>query len=201
MALELPPWLPPAVAEEAAALMQGFGDDSKIGTAIRRLATDERLRPVWNDKRRSVDALRELFFIAATLAGFSLPAKTRAELERDYERTRELTASLRKPAEIASSLWLSESNRAAAGSLAKAADEIERGAQLWRELPFPPVERHRPPAEVRGYLVALADEMKRIFGKSTSVSMMLTIAQVALGKDKDEITREMIRSAFKANGS
>jgi hypothetical protein len=68
-------------------------------------------------------------------------------------------------------------------------------------LPFSLVERHRPPAEVRGYSVALADEMKQIFGKSTSVSMMLTITQVALGKNKNEITREMVRNAFKANGS
>ena len=180
--------------------MRGFGADPKIAAAIQRLATDDRMRPEWDKllKRGCNSAvLRHLFSVAALLTTSALPAMTRTEIDRDTARTGEIAASLRKPATIAS-LWLSEADRTATVSLAKTADELDRGAQLWRQLPFPIVERHRTPAEVQGCVIALAREVKRLFGKSLSEITTMTVARVAMGNNK--ITRQVVRDAFKASG-
>jgi hypothetical protein len=195
-----------AVAEQMSAGQPMSGVGPKMVPVILRLATDDRMRQVWGlcrptgellrrrrdggtylhpacgppeltNEERQMAALAQLFDEGITLLRLALPAMTRHEVEQDCERTAEVVAALRKPAMILKSLESSEGDRAAAAKLAMLADDFERGAQLWRQLPFPIRERRRGDAELQGYLIALSRAVRQLFNKPLQKTT-LTIARV-----------------------
>jgi hypothetical protein len=194
--------------------VQGFKDYNqhvvKTFELIQRLTCDDRMRAVWRELLRrhqgegggyfhpaqrmpehptdlddevlQARALCHIFDVAVILVSAALPAMTPAELERDLAKSIEDENQLRRAARLVEA---DNNDPELAAALVKKADLYARGRELYAQLGFPKVNRHRNDPQTVGYVMAFVAAVEEVFGKKM-VRTVATIASVALGREVSE---------------